>query len=120
MDHFLPHVGGLPALNQLQKILGFSDLAMEASKISLKRFGNTSSSSIWYLLAYAEAKGRIKKGDKIWQMAFGSGFKCSSVIWRAIKIVDSNDMKNPWNEESEALIDLNLDNNAPSHGYFEI
>ncbi|PHT80441.1 3-ketoacyl-CoA synthase 17 [Capsicum annuum] len=120
MDHFLPHVGGLPVLNQLQKILGFSDLAMEASKISLKRFGNTSSSSIWYLLAYAEAKGRIKKGDKIWQMAFGSGFKCSSVIWRAIKIVDSNDMKNPWNEESEALIDLNLDNNAPSHGYFEI
>ncbi|KAF3641565.1 hypothetical protein FXO37_22927 [Capsicum annuum] len=120
MDHFLPHVGGLPVLNQLQKILGFSDLAMEASKISLKRFGNTSSSSIWYLLAYAEAKGRIKKGDKIWQMAFGSGFKCSSVIWRAIKIVDSNDMKNPWNEESEALIDLNLDKNAPSHGYFEI
>ncbi|KAL3367554.1 hypothetical protein AABB24_012006, partial [Solanum stoloniferum] len=120
IDHFLPHVGGLPVLNQLQKILGFSDLAMEASKISLRRFGNTSSSSIWYILAYAEAKGRIKKGDKIWQMAFGSGFKCSSVIWRTIRNVDTNDMKNPWKEESDdALIDLDLDINAPAHDYFQ-
>ncbi|XP_015166551.1 3-ketoacyl-CoA synthase 20-like [Solanum tuberosum] len=119
IDHFLPHVGGLPVLNQLQKKLGFSDLAMEASKISLRRFGNTSSSSIWYILAYAEAKGRIKKGDKIWQMAFGSGFKCSSVIWRTIRNVDTNDMKNPWKEESDVLIDLDLDINAPAHDYFQ-
>ncbi|XP_049408944.1 3-ketoacyl-CoA synthase 11-like [Solanum stenotomum] len=106
-------------LLQLQKKLGFSDLAMEASKISLRRFGNTSSSSIWYILAYAETKGRIKKGDKIWQMAFGSGFKCSSVIWRTIRNVDTNDMKNPWKEESDALIDLDLDINAPAHDYFQ-
>lgn len=80
---------------------------MEASKITLRRFGNTSSSSVWYELAYAEAKGRIKKNDRIWQMAFGSGFKCSSLIWRAMRSVDSNDLKNPWNGEIDT-VDLNL------------
>ncbi|XP_060197717.1 3-ketoacyl-CoA synthase 20-like [Lycium barbarum] len=119
IDHFLPHVGGLAVLNQLQRKLRFSDLAMEASKITLKRFGNTSTSSIWYELAYSEAKGRIKKGDKIWQMAYGSGFKCSSVIWRTIRNVDSNDLKNPWNEERDAFANLNLDNSETSYDYFE-
>nr|XP_009780156.1 PREDICTED: 3-ketoacyl-CoA synthase 11-like [Nicotiana sylvestris] len=108
VDHFFPHVGGLPVLNQLQKMLKFRDESMEASKITLRRFGNTSSSLVWYELAYAEAKGRIKKNDRIWQMAFGSGFKCSSLIWRAMRSVDSNDFKNPWNGEIDTGdLDLN-------------
>ncbi|KAL4572006.1 hypothetical protein LXL04_018774 [Taraxacum kok-saghyz] len=98
VDHFLPHVGGRPVLDELQKTLQFSDAVMEASRMTLYRYGNTSSSSIWYELAYVEAKGRVKKGDRIWQMAFGSGFKCSSVIWRAMKTVDHDD-KNPWTDE---------------------
>ncbi|CAI9107731.1 OLC1v1007165C2 [Oldenlandia corymbosa var. corymbosa] len=98
IDHFFPHVGGKPVLDDLQNKLGFSDLAMEASRMTLYRFGNTSSSSVWYALAYAEAKGRIKKGDLLWQMAFGSGFKCSSVIWRANKLVEFEE-SNPWSDE---------------------
>ncbi|CAI9107734.1 OLC1v1007168C2 [Oldenlandia corymbosa var. corymbosa] len=98
VDHFFPHVGGKPVLDDLQKKLGFSVVAMEASRMTLYRFGNTSSSSVWYALAYAEAKGRIKKGDSLWQMAFGSGFKCNSVIWRAIKFVEFED-SNPWSGE---------------------
>ncbi|KAI3514605.1 hypothetical protein L1887_13160 [Cichorium endivia] len=97
-DHFLPHVGGRPVLDALQKTLGFSDTDMEASRMTLYRYGNTSSSSIWYALAYVEAQGRVKKGDRVWQMAFGSGFKCSSVIWRAMKSVDHDD-NNPWTDE---------------------
>ncbi|KAL8209140.1 hypothetical protein R6Q57_008552 [Mikania cordata] len=82
IDHFLPHVGGKTVLDELQKNLGFDDSAMEASRMTLYRFGNTSSSSVWYELAYAEAKGRVKKGNRVWQIAFGSGFKCSSVpVW---------------------------------------
>ncbi|CAI9107732.1 OLC1v1007166C1 [Oldenlandia corymbosa var. corymbosa] len=98
IDHFFPHVGGKPVLDDLQNKLGFSDVAMEASRMTLYRFGNTSSSSVWYALAYAEAKGRIKKGDLLWQMAFGSGFKCSSVIWRAMKFVEFEE-SNPWSDE---------------------
>ncbi|OIT34536.1 PREDICTED: 3-ketoacyl-CoA synthase 20-like [Nicotiana attenuata] len=98
INHFFPHVGGKPVLDDLQRKLGFSDEQMEASRMTLYRFGNSSSSSIWYEVAYAEAKGRVKKGDALWQIAFGSGFKCSSVIWRATRSIDRNEM-NPWRDE---------------------
>ncbi|KAF2553346.1 hypothetical protein F2Q68_00037808 [Brassica cretica] len=55
----------------------------EASRSTLHRFGNTSSSSIWFELAYIEAKGRMKKGNKFWQIALGSGFNCNSAVWVA-------------------------------------
>ncbi|KAK4755548.1 hypothetical protein SAY87_009305 [Trapa incisa] len=75
-----------------------SDVLMEASRMTLYRFGNTSSSSIWYELAYIEAKGRMKKGNMVWQMAYGSGFKCNSLIWRAIKDVGL-ERNNPGSNE---------------------
>ncbi|OWM74148.1 hypothetical protein CDL15_Pgr008459 [Punica granatum] len=86
-DHVCPPVGGKPVLDELQKNLHLSDVLMEAPRMTLHRFGNTSSSSIWYELAYVEAKGRMKKGNRVWQVAFGSGFKCHSVIWRAIRTI---------------------------------
>ncbi|GJZ58949.1 3-ketoacyl-CoA synthase 11-like protein [Tanacetum coccineum] len=102
VNHFLPHVGGKPVLDELQKTLGFSDDDMEASRMTLYRYGNTSSSSIWYELAYVEAKGRVKKGDRAWQIAFGSGFKCNSIVWRAIRTVD-RDEYNPWTDEIDGF-----------------
>nr|GEW39620.1 3-ketoacyl-CoA synthase 5-like [Tanacetum cinerariifolium] len=38
-----------------------SDENVEASRMTLYRWGNTSSSSLWYEIGYIEAKGRIKK-----------------------------------------------------------
>ncbi|CAN4093681.1 unnamed protein product [Withania somnifera] len=87
IDHFFPHVGEKPVDEQI-----------EASRMTLYRVGNTSSSLIWYQVAYAEAKGRVKKGDALWKIAFGSGFKCSSVIWRVIRCFNCNEM-NPWRDE---------------------
>lgn len=95
VEHFFPHVGAKPVLAAVQKKLGFGKDDMEAARMTLHRFGNTSSSSIWYELAYAEAKGRVRKGDRVWQIAYGSGFKCSSVIWRALRCVEVDEM-NPW------------------------
>ncbi|KAI3783022.1 hypothetical protein L2E82_13084 [Cichorium intybus] len=116
-DHFLPHVGGRPVLDALQKTLGFSDTDMEASRMTLYRYGNTSSSSIWYALAYVEAQGRVKKGDRVWQMAFGSGFKCSSVIWRAMKSIDHDD-NNPWTDEISGF-PVTLEKCEPMPVFFE-
>lgn len=33
-----------------------------------------------YELAWLEHQGRIKRGNRIWQLVFGSGFKCNSAV----------------------------------------
>ncbi|XP_049408727.1 3-ketoacyl-CoA synthase 20-like [Solanum stenotomum] len=98
-EHFCIHAGGRAVLDELQKNLDLPKFLMEPSRMTLYRFGNTSSSSIWYNLAYSEAKGRIKKGDRVWQIGFGSGFKCNSVVWRALRTIDAAKEKNPWTDE---------------------
>ncbi|XP_055827737.1 3-ketoacyl-CoA synthase 11-like [Solanum dulcamara] len=98
-EHFCIHAGGRAVLDELEKNLELSQWHMEPSRMTLYRFGNTSSSSLWYELAYSEAKGRIKKGDRTWQIAFGSGFKCNSAVWRALKTINPTKEKNPWMDE---------------------
>ncbi|KAL3533178.1 hypothetical protein ACH5RR_006699 [Cinchona calisaya] len=84
-------------LDEIQKNLDLTDEYMEASRRTLERFGNTSSSSVWYELAYLEANKKIKMGDRIWQIALGSGFKCNSAVWKALRNVRQLDI-NPWND----------------------
>lgn len=42
-----------------------------------------------------EAKEKIRRGDRVWQIAFGSGFKCNSAVWKAIRRV-KKPSTNPW------------------------
>ncbi|KAK4482838.1 hypothetical protein RD792_010010 [Penstemon davidsonii] len=98
-EHFCIHTGGRAVLDELEKNLQLTEWDMEPSRMTLYKFGNTSSSSLWYVLAYAEAKGRIKKGHRVWQIAFGSGFKCNSGVWRALKNIDPAKEQSPWKDE---------------------
>lgn len=98
-EHFCIHAGGRAVLDELEKNLQLSDWNMEPSRMTLHRFGNTSSSSLWYELAYTEAKGRVRKGDRTWQIAFGSGFKCNSAVWKALRSVNPEEEKSPWMDE---------------------
>ncbi|PSS01350.1 3-ketoacyl-CoA synthase [Actinidia chinensis var. chinensis] len=96
-EHFCVHAASKQVLDELQRNLELSDKNMEASRTTLHRFGNTSSSSIWYELAYLEAKQRVKRGDRIWQLSFGSGFKCNSAVWRSLRsITKPPTNNNPW------------------------
>ncbi|XP_052187714.1 3-ketoacyl-CoA synthase 6-like [Diospyros lotus] len=94
-EHFCIHAGGRAVIDELQKNLQLSAEHVEASRMTLHRFGNTSSSSLWYEMSYIEAKGRMKRGDRIWQIAFGSGFKCNSAVWKCNKTIEAA-TDGPW------------------------
>ncbi|KAF6997241.1 hypothetical protein CFC21_013486 [Triticum aestivum] len=106
LEHFCIHAGGRGVLDELQKSLKLGEWHMEPSRMTLCRFGNTSSSSLWYELAYCEAKGRIKRGDRVWQIAFGSGFKCNSAVWKALRTVEGAaavEEGSPWAQDIDVL-----------------
>jgi len=102
-EHFCIHAGGRAVLDTVERSLDLSAWHMEPSRMTLYRWGNTSSSSLWYELAYTEAKGRVRRGHRVCQIAFGSGFKCNSAVWRALRTIDpakeSAAAGNPWVEE---------------------
>lgn len=95
-EHFCIHAASKTAVNELQRNLGLTDTNMEPSRATLHRFGNTSSSSIWYELAYLEAKGRVKRGDRVWQLTYGSGLKCNSAVWKSVRHIKKPSTNNPW------------------------
>ncbi|CAA6661387.1 unnamed protein product [Spirodela intermedia] len=75
-EHFCIHAGGRAVIDELEKNLQLLPAHVEASRMTLHRFGNTSSSSIWYELA---------------------GFKCNSAVWQALRTVTPSP-DNPWND----------------------
>lgn len=87
-EHVCVHTGGRGVIDTIEAALpGMGPHALEPSRASLYRYGNVSSSSIWYVLAYIETFRGIRRGDRVWQLAFGSGFKCNSAVWVANRSV---------------------------------
>jgi len=84
IDHFCIHAGGRAVIDGIEKNMKLELFHTEPSRMALLNFGNTSSSSIWYEMEYIQETQRtnpLKKGHRIMQVAFGSGFKCTSGVW---------------------------------------
>ncbi|KAL5714728.1 very-long-chain 3-oxoacyl-CoA synthase [Ranunculus cassubicifolius] len=96
-DHMCIHTGGKAVIQQVGRVLRLSEEVSEPARMTLHRFGNTSSSLVFYELAYFEAKGRVKKGDKMWVLAFGTGFKVCSLVFKSLRD-SSKESDNPWND----------------------
>ncbi|KFK41553.1 hypothetical protein AALP_AA2G144200 [Arabis alpina] len=96
-EHFCIHAGGRAIIEGVEKHLKLDQEDAEASRTTLYRYGNTSSSSLWYELQYLEAKAKMKRGDRVWQIGFGSGFKANSAVWKCISEIDSKE-RNAWSD----------------------
>jgi len=97
-QHFCIHAGGRAIIDGLEENLKLSARHVEPSRATLYRYGNTSSSSVWYELAYSERMGYIKKGDRVWQIALGSGFKCNSAVWKSLQSIEG--LPNPKQQDT--------------------
>ncbi|KAI5010360.1 hypothetical protein ZWY2020_012497 [Hordeum vulgare] len=93
-QHFCIHVGGPAVITLVQHGLNLSDKQVEASRMTLHRFGNQLSASVWYELAYIEAKCEMKKGNKVLMIGFGAGYECNTLGWVCIQ--PSSNMDGPW------------------------
>jgi 3-ketoacyl-CoA synthase len=67
-------------LDGIQKNLRLTPEDIEPSRMTLYEYGNTSSSSIWYELEYIETKMDLRRGQRVLQVAFGSGFKANRCV----------------------------------------
>ncbi|CAL5982095.1 3-ketoacyl-CoA_synthase [Hexamita inflata] len=112
VDNFCFHTGGRGVLDAMQAQFNLSDEQIAPSRASLYKYGNVSSPSIWYELAYHEQTNSIQKNNMIWQVAFGSGFKCNSLVWKALKTIKDDktyfDRFNPDFVFNESLLKNDL------------
>jgi len=81
IDHFCIHAGGRGIIDGIEKNLQLTPQHVAASRYALYTYGNTSSSSIWYEMDYIRKRTDLRRGQRILQVAFGSGFKCNSAVW---------------------------------------
>ncbi|CAE7701145.1 KCS1 [Symbiodinium sp. CCMP2592] len=99
-----PNLSGRAVIEGVQQNLNLSDRQIRPSVQTLHDWGNTSSSSIWYETDWIERFGDLHPGERILQISFGSGFKCNSAVWVALRVDKSKQGKPLKDEAAEPLV----------------
>ena len=115
-DHFCIHTGGRGVIDAIEKQLELTADMVRPSRETLQRYGNISSSSIWYVLSNIETKSGIKRGERVWQIAFGSGFKCNSAVWKCVNERLCNERHPCWLEGEDPSVGGGASGGASDHG----
>ncbi|KAK9841816.1 hypothetical protein WJX81_004960 [Elliptochloris bilobata] len=89
-QHFLVHTGGRAVIEEVEKKLSLAPADVQPSKETLFRYGNTCCAAVFYVLTNMEARVGAKKGDKVWMLGFGTGFKCNSAVFKALRDVKTD------------------------------
>ncbi|KAH6783018.1 hypothetical protein C2S52_007977 [Perilla frutescens var. hirtella] len=111
VQHFCLPASGKPLIREIGKGLKLGEREMEAALVTLHRFGNQSSSSLWYELSYIEAKERVKKGDRVWLLGMGSGIKCNSLVWECIRPIVGEAQRGVWADSIDDYPSLGVGRN---------
>lgn len=96
-EHICLHTGGKAVVESVAKLMRLPEETTEPARMTLHRFGNTSSSLIFYEMAYFDAKCKFQEGDRVWMIAFGTGFKVCSLVWKSLK-PSALTKDNPWKD----------------------
>lgn len=79
LDLLIPHQANLRITQMVQRRLGLSDRQVVSN---IDRYGNTTAATIPIALAEAVREGRLRRGDLLCLVAFGSGFTWGSALIR--------------------------------------
>ncbi len=79
VDLLVPHQANLRIITYIAEQLG---MPMEKVYTNVQRYGNTSSASIPLALTEAKERGRLKAGDVVLMVAFGTGLTWGATLLR--------------------------------------
>jgi 3-oxoacyl-[acyl-carrier-protein] synthase-3 len=79
IDLLVPHQANLRITRMVQRRLGLSDDRVVSN---IERYGNTTAATIPIALAEAVGAGRLRTGDLLCMVAFGSGFTWAAGLVR--------------------------------------
>ncbi|GJS49187.1 3-ketoacyl-CoA synthase 5-like protein [Tanacetum coccineum] len=68
IQHYCLPTSGKTVITEIGKKMKLKEDEVEPALMTLHRFGNQSSSSLWYELAYMEGKERVKQGERVLQL----------------------------------------------------
>ncbi|KAI3519535.1 hypothetical protein L1887_08733 [Cichorium endivia] len=96
IQHYCLPTSGKGVIMEIRRKMKLKEEEVEAALMTLHRFGNQSSSSLWYELAYMEGKERVKQGERVLQLGMGTGPKCISLVWECNRPIVGESDKGPW------------------------